>query len=185
MFNISLNKEPIKVESNVKYIVIDALYLNDIRDNLLESRNEHIININDIRKVFPYNDTPFAEYIPNNNEINLNQVKAVNCYSPHNTPSEINIFSVDSGIIIFINKKKLIDFASRFSYYELINTNVDIVDINYWKNITSGYSYTDIALILSPSIDSEVEFQGVEFIESLINSCNEKTININIDTHDN
>ena len=80
MMNISLNKEPIKVNRNVEYIVIDALYIDDIKEKLLELRKDNIIS--EIKeKIFPYTDTPFAEYIPKNNEVNLNQIKKVEIIS--------------------------------------------------------------------------------------------------------
>ena len=156
--NISLNKEPIKVNRNVEYIVIDALYIDDIKEKLLELRKDNIIS--EIKeKIFPYTDTPFAEYIPKNNEVNLNQIKKVEIISYEEMMST-NTFSVDSGILIFINKKNLINFISDFSYNELINSITDILNINYWKDITNNYLYEDIAMILSPGVESGVDFDG-------------------------
>lgn len=155
--NISINKEPIKVKSNIEYIVIDALYIDDIREKLSELEKDDIIN--EIKnKVFPYTDTPFAQYIPKNNTVGIEQIKKSNISNEDIiTP---NIFSVDSGILIFINRNKIINFVSNFSYNDLINSKIEVLNINYWKVITSDYLYEDIAVILSPGIDSGVDFEG-------------------------
>lgn len=156
--NISINKEPIKVKNNIEYIVIDALYIDDIREKWSELEKDDIIN--EIRnKVFPYTDTPFAQYISKNDTIGIEQIKRHNNISNEDiiTP---NMFSVDSGILIFINRNKIINFVSNFSYNELINYEIGVLNINYWKVITSDYSYEDIALILSPGIGSGIDFEG-------------------------
>lgn len=156
--NISINKEPIKVKNNIEYIVIDALYVDDIRGKLSELEKDDIIK--EIKnKVFPYTDTPFAQYIPKNNAVGIEQIKRTN-----NILSEDriipNIFSVDTGLLIFINRNKIINFVSKFSYNELINSKTEVLNTDYWKVITSDYSYEDIAVILSPGIDSGVDFEG-------------------------
>lgn len=156
--NISINKEPIKVKNNIEYIVIDALYVDDIREKLSELEKDDIIK--EIKnKVFPYTDTPFAQYIPKNNAVGIEQIKRTN-----NILSEDriipNIFSVDTGLLIFINRNKIINFVSKFSYNELINSKTEVLNTDYWKVITSDYSYEDIAVILSPGIDSGIDFQG-------------------------
>lgn len=156
--NISINKEPIKVKNNIEYIVIDALYVDDIREKLSELEKDDIIK--EIKnKVFPYTDTPFAQYIPKNNAVGIEQIKRTN-----NILSEDriipNIFSVDTGLLIFINRNKIINFVSKFSYNELINSKTEVLNTDYWKIITSDYSYEDIAVILSPGIDSGIDFQG-------------------------
>lgn len=156
--NISINKEPIKVKNNIEYIVIDALYVDDIREKLSELEKDDIIK--EIKnKVFPYTDTPFAQYIPKNNAVGIEQIKRTN-----NILSEDriipNIFSVDTGLLIFINRNKIINFVSKFSYNELINSKTEVLNTDYWKVITSDYSYEDIAVILSPGIDSGVDFEG-------------------------
>lgn len=50
----------------IKYIVIEVLFINEIRSKLAHLKRDGIFN--EIRTiVFPYSDTPFAEYIPEEN----------------------------------------------------------------------------------------------------------------------
>ncbi len=58
MKNISLNGDPIYLKNGNTYLIIDALYLNDIRLHLAN------INLNDLKNVreiiFPYNEFPYG-----------------------------------------------------------------------------------------------------------------------------
>ena len=66
MNNVSLNGEHIELSVTIKYIDIDALFIIEIRSKLAHLKRDGIFN--EIRTiVFPYTDTPFAEYIPEEN----------------------------------------------------------------------------------------------------------------------
>ena len=41
--NISLNKEPINITKGIKYIIIDALYIEDFKDSLSKLDNNHLL----------------------------------------------------------------------------------------------------------------------------------------------
>ncbi|MEN5231572.1 hypothetical protein [Sphingobacterium faecium] len=74
MKNISLNGEPIELSVTIKYIVIDALYINAISAELAHLQRDDIFD--EIRNiVFPYAYNPFAEYIPEEKVFNLDQIK--------------------------------------------------------------------------------------------------------------
>ncbi len=155
--NISLNKEPIELECGIKYIIIDALYLNDIRQGLSCLNNNNISD--EIRsKVFPYTDTPFAEYTPTTDIFTLNQIKKID-YGQLESVDK-SILSTDSGVLIFINEKILIDFVSKYDYGEFVNSETELLNLDYWSSIVNNYNMQEIAVIVSPGINSGVEFDG-------------------------
>jgi hypothetical protein len=155
--NFSLNKEPLYLVCGVKYIVIDALYVNDIRQELSDLNVDEIFN--EIRnKVFPYTDTPFVEYIPRKKTFTLNQIKRVN----HNQlmSRDKSVLSSDSGVLIFINTLIFIDFVSKCDYDELVNSETELLNIDYWRSITKSYNLHDVAITVSPGINSGIDFDG-------------------------
>lgn len=157
MKNISLNKEPIELAVGIKYIVIDALYINEIK---LEYQNFISNNIfNEIRNtVFPYTDTPFAEYIAKETAFTVDKIKKVD-YDQAN-PEDKSVFSTDSGVIIFVNEKIFADFISKFDYDELVDSSTELLNIDNWSSISNNFNISDSAIIVSPGINSGVEFDG-------------------------
>lgn len=157
MKNISLNGEPIELASNIKYIVIDALYINEIRAQIPNLKKDNIFN--EIRSlVFPYTDTPFAEYMPEGTVFSIDKIKKVD-YDKIDV-EDVSIFSTDSGVVIFVNKDLFIDFASHFDYDELVDSPTDLVNVDYWKSIVSDLDLFDTAIVVSPGINTESEFDG-------------------------
>lgn len=157
MKNFSSNKESIDLLCGIKYIIIDALYLNDIKQELSNLKNESIFD--EIRsKVFPYTDTPFAEYIPLKDTFTLNQIKKVDYDQV--VDGDKTVLSVDSGVLIFISEKAFVDFVSKYDYGELVNSEIDLLNIDYWYSIINSYNLFDIAVVVSPGIDSGVDFDG-------------------------
>jgi hypothetical protein len=76
MKNVSLYNEPIFVSIGKSFILIDALYLNDIKDNL---DNVNKIDLQLLKKiVFPYNDIPFAEFTMKDNIFSVEKIKKLN-----------------------------------------------------------------------------------------------------------
>ncbi|MGK9126688.1 hypothetical protein M1D52_21920 [Olivibacter sp. SA151] len=157
MKNISLDKEPIELLPNIKYIVIDAMYINEIRLEISNLINEDILNA--IRSnVFPYTDTPFAEYTPEERVFTLDKIKKVD-YDQID-PKERNAFSTDSGAIVFVNERVFVDFTSKFDYNELVDSSTELLNVAYWGSIVNNFDLSDIAIIISPGINSGVEFDG-------------------------
>jgi len=157
MKNISLNGEPIELSVTIKYIVIDALYINEISAELAHLKRDDIFD--EIRNiVFPYTNTPFAEYIPEEKVFNLDQIKNVD----HDKidVNDIGVFTTDSGVVIFANKELFLDFASKFDYDELMDSSTDLLNLDYWNSIIDDFNLFDVALIVSPGINTSADFQG-------------------------
>jgi hypothetical protein len=114
MDNISLNKEPIELITGAKYIVIDALYIDDIKQRMAALNSDNIL-VEIRQKIFPYTDTPFAEYIPLKSTFTLDQIKKVDFDTIK--LGDYSILSTDSSVLIFINEELLQDFASKFEYH--------------------------------------------------------------------
>lgn len=157
MNNVSLNGEPIELSVTIKYIVIDALYINDIRSELGHLKGDDIFN--EIRNnVFPYTDTPFAEYIPEEKVFRLDQIKKVD-YDKIDV-NDIGVFSTDSGVVIFVNKGLFIDFVLKFDYDELVDSPTDLLNLDYWNSIIADFNLFDVAIIVSSGINTDSDFNG-------------------------
>lgn len=155
--NISLNREPVELRCGIKYIIIDALYINDVKQELSNLSSDNLIN--EVRiKVFPFTDTPFVEYTPKMKFFTINQIKKVE-YDQIDF-SKNNVLSTDSGVLIFINEIIFIDFVTKFDYGELVNSQTDLLNIFYWRSIVNNYNLLDIAIVVSPGVDFGVEFDG-------------------------
>lgn len=164
--NISLKGEDLSLNSNKVYLVIDALYLDDIKekfDKLDISKFKDEV----LTKVFPYTDAPFATISPSSNIFKLKNIKK-GVYE-HYSPEKENYFSSDTGLIIFIEKSILIEFIKHYTYDDLIGENLEEdINLNYWGNLTSKFNKNDIGLLLSPDMHSSFEFKGGGFYKIIL-----------------
>ena len=154
MKNISINNEPLELSIGKSYYIIDALYLNDIKKELLNTNNLP----EDIREqVFPYTDTPFAQYKTNKNTFFVSQIKKVD-YSEV-ILGDVSFFSTDTGLIIFIFEDILIEFIKDYNYEDLVDSEDELLNEKYWEKLVSKFNATDIGLILS-EMNSGNDFDG-------------------------
>lgn len=154
MKNISINNEPLKLDIGQKYYIIDALYLSDIKDAVLETN----VLSTDIRtEVFPFTNTPFAQYKSSKNIFFVSQIIKIDYDDV--TVDDFSFFSTDTGLIIFVLEDILMDFLQVFSYGDLVNSENELVNQKYWEELTSKFNVTDIGLIMA-SINSETDFDG-------------------------
>lgn len=157
MKNISTDKENIALAVNNKYIIIDPLYINDIKLDVEDLAKDNIFN--EIRRViFPYTDTPFAEYIPRKEIFTLEEIEKVHYDMINN--ADRTMFSTDSGVILFIKEDCFIDFISKFDYDELTDSSKELLNFDYWNYVSSNFDLVDCAIIVSPGINSGVAFDG-------------------------
>lgn len=155
--NLSNSGETIELEINEVYIVIDPLYVENIRRGITFVNSEDIFV--DIRKrIFPYTDTPFAEFIPSESDFKIENIKWVDCQN--SVKNENSICSVDSGFLIFINKKFFADFTMVFDWGRLIIDEISYLSSVYWESISNRYPTKSIALVSAPGIDSGYDFVG-------------------------
>ncbi|MDL2141630.1 hypothetical protein QQY79_03785 [Flavobacterium tructae] len=155
MKNISNNSEPLELSIDKQYYIIDALYLNEIKSEFLRVS----ILPEDIRnKIFPYTDTPFALYKPDENTFYTNQIIKVD-YDEVVLEEDLSFFSTDTGLIVFISEDILIEFLENFNYEDLVDSENELINEKYWKEIVSKFKFTDIGLVIANS-DSENDFDG-------------------------
>lgn len=149
MKNISfLNENNVKLKIGQSYVIIDAVYLMRIKESI---SNIDFLRVNDyIRKnVFPYTDIPFAEYIADVPLFSLNDIEEID-------DSEIDVngnsyLCTDTGLLIFVNENILLKFIELFDYSELVNSLIDVINIEYWDKLTNQFDETDLGLMLSQS----------------------------------
>jgi len=154
MKNISSNNEPLEVSIGKQYYVIDALYLTDIKSEFLKAN----ILPKDIRnEVFPYTDSPFALYKPNENNFYISQIIKVDYDEV--VLEDFSFFSADTGLIVFILEDILVEFLKAFNYEDLVDSKNELINEKYWKQLVSKFKLEDIGLVLADS-DLENDFDG-------------------------
>jgi len=152
MKNLSLNNEPLELNPGKSYFVIDALYLQEIKNEL---DGKDIRNIR--HEIFPYTETPYAELVFNRTTFLINQIKKVEYDEV--IPDDYSFFSTDTGLIIFICEDILIKFLERYDFNDLVNSNDETININYWEDLASVFETADLGIILS-YIKPENDFDG-------------------------
>ncbi len=154
MKNICINNEPLEVNIGKQYYVIDALYLTDIKREFLKAN----ILPKDIRnEVFPYTDSPFALYKPNDNTFYINQIIKVDYDEV--VLEDFSFFSMDTGLIVFILEDILVEFLKAFNYEDLVDSKNELINEKYWKQLVSKFKLEDIGLVLADS-DLGIDFDG-------------------------
>jgi hypothetical protein len=79
-------------------------------------------------KVFPYTDFPFLEYSSNESYLKITQIKKVD-YDQIN--EKYIIFSTDTSVLIIVNERIFVDFLTRFDYNKLVDSNIEIINLEY------------------------------------------------------
>lgn len=154
MKNLSNNNEPLELSIGKQYYIIDALYLTEIKSEFLKAN----ILPKDIRnEVFTYTDTPFALYKPDESIFYVNQIIKVDYDEVVLT--DFSFFSTDTGLIVFISEDILVEFLKYFNYEDLVDSENELINEKYWKQIVSNFKLTDIGLVLADS-DSQNDFDG-------------------------
>lgn len=155
--NISINKEPLEVRAHAYYILIDGDYLNDLKcelsnlsaDNLyLEARS----------RIFIYNDTPFAEFQTDFDVFTIDMIQQVDREVVDGDSQ--SFFSTDTGLLILCEEVFLRAFIESYDYEALIDHPSELIDEDYWGEITSHFPRGSFGIIVSPGINSGCDFIG-------------------------
>ena len=154
MKNVSTNNEPLELRGDSQYYIIDALYITDIKNEFLKAN----VLPKDIRnEVFPYTDTPFALYKPNESTFHIKQIVKVDYDEV--VLEDFSFFSTDTGLIVFIFEGILIEFLKDFNYEDLVDSENELINEKFWEQLVSKFRHTDIGLVLA-GVDTENDFDG-------------------------
>lgn len=158
MMETSLNfGEVVKLIANETYIVIDALYLNEIKEHrsllVSDSWKDNVRTI-----AFPYVDNPFAIYKSKREQFVIAQIKEVK-FDPE-LAYDPSVFSSDTGIILFLAEKHLSEFVQNYDYETLTDSLIDLLNLNYWKNLILNYPAGEVAIVFSQGIDTLSDLNG-------------------------
>lgn len=160
MNNVSLKGEDLFLSLNTEYLVIDALYLNDIRKSLNEV---DIHSLQDIQqKVFPYNDFPFGVVNTGEDRRRIIMIKNIKkeTYSNMGKTKGVCYFSSDTGLLVVVAMTAFVEFTKSFDYDQLLDTLTENFNAEYWMKINSHLKEGDVGLIFSPGLRSGFEFDG-------------------------
>lgn len=155
MNNISLNKEPINLCIGRHYIVMDAMYLNEVKEYLEVLTDNNLLER--LKKIFPYNKIPFARILPSKGILHIEDIKEVDY--DHIIDYE-HCFATDSALILLICQDKVISFLSQYNYYDLIDKIYESNNNEVWKNLQLNFLPGEIALVGAPGVNSGCDFIG-------------------------
>jgi len=157
--NISLKGEDVYLNSASCYYIIDALYLNTIKEEI-NSINVDFIEAEIKEKIFPYLNAPFAivNFLQSNTELEVIGVHRIKKVSDEQLNSYC--FATDTGLVIFCEKSMFAAFVQAFSYYDLIDVMNGPINTSYWQAVVSPFGSYNCALILSPGINKGFDFDG-------------------------
>lgn len=156
MMNISINSEDIHLNIEKTYWIIDALYLNDIA-------KQDLSDVKDIsqfvrQKIFMYNLNPFAYYKPKDKIFSVKKIKQLE-YSVIDKNNMEDVFSTDTGLVLFINENIIYTLLKYYNYDNLVDSMIDIINYEYWESIVNKFEQDDIALIMAND-NNNFEFVG-------------------------
>jgi hypothetical protein len=132
------------------------LYINKIKKRIKEI--DPNLQFEDYKNIiFPYARFPFAIYNSSSTTFEISRIKRNN-YEFANSNSAI-FFDSDTGILVLIKENKLLNFAKRFDFNNLVDSD-DLVNLNYWEEITKDYLETDIGLIAHQLDNNHPDLSG-------------------------
>jgi hypothetical protein len=146
----------LNLEINCKYVLIDALYINNIKKRIKDIDPNLLIE--DYKNIiFPYARFPYAIYNNTSTTFEISRIKRNN-YEFDDSNSAIFLDS-DTGILIIIKENQLLNFAEKFDFGKLVDSD-DLVNLNYWEEITQDYLETDIGLIAHQLGRNQTDLSG-------------------------
>lgn len=159
MINLSLYGEDILIKVGKLYYVIDALYLQKIKEELPN------ISINDIEaeiksKIFPYTEAPFAIISFNNTGDLLASIKVSQIKKGDEENISTTSFSTDTGLVIIIEKPIFLDFLNLYDYDKLVEGDIELLNKDYWEQLQQNFGIYQCGVILAPGTKSEFDFDG-------------------------
>ncbi|QEC79319.1 hypothetical protein [Mucilaginibacter ginsenosidivorax] len=157
MNNISLNHESIRLATGSTYVIIDGLYVGDIKNSIKTSEKSG--SIEEIQEVvFSYNAMALGEFVADVAIFDVSRIKKVTY--DKSLLAKKNVVSTDTGLLLFINKLAFWDFIERFDYDALVDSNVSLINELFWQSLIKGYEITDFALIIPAISESGISLGG-------------------------
>lgn len=156
MNTLPLKGESIHLRKGNTYIIIDALYLNDIRLNLDK------INLGDLRNVkesvSPYNKFPFG--IINLKGYGLFEINVKDILSTDYDNGDESCFSSDTGLVLIFRVSDLVFFVSMIDYDSLADNALSPEKFTFWDELRKIGGEETCALLLAQDVKSGYDFNG-------------------------
>lgn len=144
-----------------QYIVIDAEYAEEIRDyvraNPLSPITPELLREEVFR--YPLTSTPFALWTAPMDGVF--QVEKVRLALGFDGVSRLDLFDVDTGLLLLIRPEALQQLLQKYSFADLVSgEGVHPFNDDYWKVITKNIDSRDAALVFAPGLNSGFDFVG-------------------------
>lgn len=168
MANVSLKGQYILLQEGKCYFVIDALYLDRVKQNI-DSIDKSNVEEEIRARVFPYTEAPYTKIcLPQTGGGQL-KFEIENIKRDDDEDDILGSFSSDTGVIIFIEESILIDFVVDFDYNHLVESGTaELINLDYWLGLEKKFGSSNCALILSPGINKGFDFNGSGFYKIIL-----------------
>jgi hypothetical protein len=160
MVNMSLHGEDISIEVGKSYYVIDALYLQNIKEELPNISTSHDIEAEIKSKIFPYTEAPFAIIFFSNSGDLLARIKISQIKKGDEENINAGSFSTDTGLIIMIERSIFLEFINLYDYNKLVEGDIELLNKDYWEQLQKNFGAHQCGVILAPRTRSEFDFDG-------------------------
>ena len=159
MANISLSGEDIFLLNGKSYFIIDALYLNDVKDELAG------VDIDNLEtymkeKIFPYTETPFAVISLNNSGEERRRIEIKKIKKVEYDDIDSRCFSTDTGLVVMIERSIFFNLLRHFDYNKLVGGLNEPINRLYWSELEGEHDAYTCGLVLSPGVNSGFDFVG-------------------------
>lgn len=145
MYNASLNGESLKLRPGISYLIIDALYVTTLREKKIHINSN--VDLNEIRKqAFPYSVLPFVEFTSIKEIFLVQQFRKID--SGDFDTSSLNQLVSDTGMFVFISFSVLENFIQVFDYDLLVDSEISLVNMEYWKEVYQAFQENEVGLII-------------------------------------
>ncbi len=145
MNNISVNQESVRVAAGSTYIIIDGLYISDIKKSVKVFERD--ISIEEIQPiVFPYNELALGEFVAGVELFDISRIKKITYDKSLRVKK--NVVSTDTGLLLFVNKPVFWDFIESFDYDTLVDSDESLINESFWQSLIKWFNITDLALII-------------------------------------
>ena len=156
----------IEIFKKGKYVIVDPLYLNQIRDSI-ENLDEICEDLDLLyqleNEAFPYSGGYILGYLDiknDNTRINVSDFK-------NSKPEQLDVpqnkvkyclFTTDSGVVIICEIKTLLKL-SQYADYDLLFSKEGIDEI-YFESLKKQLSENSLWILSTPGINHNIDFDG-------------------------
>jgi hypothetical protein len=156
--HISEDGREISLLKNERFIVMDAMYLDEVRASGITIDYSNFIQ--EVKhKVFIYNKIPAAGMMsPDDGIMRIEWIRNVDYEEVKD--SDESCFCTDTGLLLFIKEDLLQEFTLVFEREHLFDFRIGSLHYEYIQSLLDRFPMGSIGIVLEPGLDTGYDFTG-------------------------